>query len=101
MLFQDLHFKIELSICIFCNNIGNIRMTVNLGTNPQTRDVSAHYHFTQEMIKGELEIHYIPSLEQLVDIFTKPLGCSLFEKFRNELNIVSSKSVVPRSLILY
>lgn len=73
-------------------------MAINPEANPRTRHVVAHYHFTRERIEeGELELEYIPILEQLADIFTKPLGRSLFEKFRNEHNIVRSESVVSQS----
>lgn len=95
MLFQDIHIEVGQPICIYYDNIGSIWVAVNPGTNPCTCHVAAYYRFTREKIEnGELELKYIPTLQQLADILTKPLRRSLFEKFRNELNLVSIKSLV-------
>jgi hypothetical protein len=39
---------------------------------------------------GDIEIAYVSTKEQLVDIFTKPLDEKTFTKLRNELNILDS-----------
>ena len=33
------------------------------------------------MVNGDISIHAISTLEQLADIFTKPLGVDLFTRF--------------------
>jgi hypothetical protein len=40
--------------------------------------------------KGDIEIAYISTKEQLADIFTKPLDEKTFTKLSNELNILDS-----------
>jgi hypothetical protein len=40
--------------------------------------------------KGDIEIAYINTKDQLADIFTKPLDEKTFTKLRNELNILDS-----------
>jgi hypothetical protein len=42
--------------------------------------------------KGDIEIAYISTKEQLADIFTKPLDEKTFTKLRNELNILDSRN---------
>jgi hypothetical protein len=42
--------------------------------------------------KGDIEIAYVSTKEQLVDIFTKPLDEKTFTKLRNELNILDSQN---------
>jgi hypothetical protein len=42
--------------------------------------------------KGDIEIAYVSTKEQLVDIFTKPLDEKTFSKLRNELNILDSRN---------
>jgi hypothetical protein len=42
--------------------------------------------------KGDIEITYINTKEQLVDIFTKPLDEQTFNKLRHELNILDSRN---------
>jgi hypothetical protein len=41
---------------------------------------------------GDIEITYVSTKEQLVDIFTKPLDEKTFSKLRNELNIFDSRN---------
>jgi hypothetical protein len=54
----------------------------------------AHSHsvslFEGSPTKGDIEIAYVSTKEQLVDIFTKPLDEKTFTKLRNELNILDS-----------
>jgi hypothetical protein len=42
--------------------------------------------------KGDIEIAYINTKEQLADIFTKPLDEQTFNKLRRELNILDSRN---------
>jgi hypothetical protein len=42
--------------------------------------------------KGDIEIAYINTKEQLADIFTKPLDEQTFTKLRHELNILDSRN---------
>jgi hypothetical protein len=44
------------------------------------------------MTKGDIEIAYVSTKEQLADIFTKPLDVKTFTKLRNELNILDSRN---------
>jgi hypothetical protein len=42
--------------------------------------------------RGDIEIDYVSSKEQIIDIFTKPLDEKTFTKLRNELNILDSRN---------
>jgi hypothetical protein len=42
--------------------------------------------------KGDIEIAYVNTHNQLADIFTKPLDEKTFSKLRNELNILDSRN---------
>jgi hypothetical protein len=42
--------------------------------------------------RGDIEIAYVSTKEQLPDIFTKPLDEKTFSKLRNELNILDSRN---------
>jgi hypothetical protein len=42
--------------------------------------------------KGDIEIAYVSTKEQLADIYTKPLDEKTFTKLRNELNILDSRN---------
>jgi hypothetical protein len=42
--------------------------------------------------RGDIEIAYVSTKEQLADIFTKPLDEKTFTKHRHELNILDSRN---------
>jgi hypothetical protein len=52
------------------------------------------YHFLRDhQHRGDIEIAYINTKDQLADIFTKPLDEKTFTKLRNELNILDSRNI--------
>jgi hypothetical protein len=62
---------------------------------PTTRPVALtiRYHFLRDhQQKGDIEIAYINTKDQLADIFTKPLDEQTFNKLRHELNILDSRN---------
>jgi hypothetical protein len=50
------------------------------------RDIRCHF-LRDHQQRGDIEIAYVSTKEQLADIFTKPLDEKTFSKLRNELNI--------------
>ena len=56
-----------------------------------TKHIAIRYHFMRDhQQRGDIEIAYVSTKEQLVDIFTKPLDEKTFTKRRHELNILDS-----------
>ena len=57
----------------------------------RTKHIDIQYHFLRDhQQKGDIEIAYVSTKEQLADIFTKPLDEKTFSKLRNKLNILDS-----------
>jgi uncharacterized membrane protein len=55
--------------------------------------IAIRYHFLRDhQQRGDIEIAYVSTKEQLSDIFTKPLDEKTFTKLRNELNILDSRN---------
>jgi hypothetical protein len=60
----------------------------------KTEHIECHYHFIQKkVILEEVAILHIPSFQQQVDIFSKPLKKTKFEGLRQAIGIMS-KSLV-------
>jgi hypothetical protein len=58
-----------------------------------TKHISIRYHFLRDhQQRGDIEIAYVSTKEQLVDIFTKPLDEKTFTKLMHELNILDSRN---------
>ncbi|GJV23492.1 hypothetical protein Tco_1376187 [Tanacetum coccineum] len=74
---------------IFCNNTSAIAISNNLVLHSRTKHIDIRYHFIRDhILKGDIELHFIPTQYQLVDIFTKPLDEPTFKRLIVELDQV-------------
>jgi hypothetical protein len=78
---------------LLCDNESAIRMADNPVEHSRTKHIAIQYRFLRDhQQRGDIEIAYVSTKEQLVDIFTKPLDEKTFTKLRNELNILDSRN---------
>jgi hypothetical protein len=88
---RDYGYKFS-KVPLLCDNESAIRMADNPVEHSHTKHIAIRYHFLRDHQKGGIEIAYINTKDQLVDIFTKPLDEKTFTKLRNELNILDSRN---------
>jgi hypothetical protein len=68
-------------------------MADNPVEHSRAKHIDIQYHFLRDhQQRGDIEITYVSTKEQLADIFTKPLDDKTFTKLRNELNILDSRN---------
>jgi hypothetical protein len=78
---------------LLCDNDSAIRMVDNPVEHSRTKHIDIRYHFLRDhQQRGDIEIAYVNTKNQLADIFTKPLDEKTFSKLRNELNILDSRN---------
>jgi hypothetical protein len=81
---RDYGYKLT-KVPLLCDNESAIRMA--------DKHIAIRYHFLRDhQQKGDIEIAYVNTKEQLADIFTKPLDEQTFTKLRHELNILDSRN---------
>jgi hypothetical protein len=74
-------------------NESAIRMADNPVEHSRTKHIAIRYHFLRDhQQRGDTEIAYVSTKEQLADIYTKPLDEKTFTKLRHELNILDSRN---------
>ena len=57
----------------------------------KTKHIPIKYHFLREkVLEQKAKLEYVPSKEQVADIFTKPLPREAFKYLRQKLGVVSS-----------
>ena len=89
---RDYGYKLS-KVPLLCDNESAIRMADNPVEHSHTKHIDIRYHFLRDhQQKEDIEIAYISTHNQLVDIFTKPLDEKSFSKLRNELNILDSRN---------
>lgn len=79
---------------IFSKNYALPSPLLLLATNPvfhaRTKHIELDLHFLRDkVLQNDLSIHYIPSSDQIADIFTKHLSGSQFVNFCTKLSVVS------------
>ncbi|GJS15333.1 hypothetical protein Tco_0409805 [Tanacetum coccineum] len=71
---------------IFCDNTSAIAISNNPVLHSRTKHIDIRYHFIGDhILKGYIELHFIPIQYQLDDIFTKPLDELTFKRLIVEL----------------
>ncbi|GJT80228.1 retrovirus-related pol polyprotein from transposon TNT 1-94 [Tanacetum coccineum] len=83
----DIHYKM---VPIFCDNTSAIAISNNLVIHSRTKHIDIRYHFIRDhILKGDIELHFIPTEYQLANIFTKPLDEPTFTKLKAELGMLN------------
>jgi len=87
-LLIDLQIRSASALTIWCDNLGATYLSVNPIFHVRTKHVEVYYHFVRNRVaKKEIQIRFISSHVQLVDVLTKPLPTTLFTAFRFKLQV--------------
>nr|GEU87131.1 retrovirus-related Pol polyprotein from transposon TNT 1-94 [Tanacetum cinerariifolium] len=90
-------------IPIFCDNTSAIAILNNPVLHSRTKDIDIRYHFIRDrVLKGDIELHFIPTQYELVDIFTKPLDEPTFKRLIIELGYrgeIGAKGTLKKSCL--
>ncbi|GJX48584.1 retrovirus-related pol polyprotein from transposon TNT 1-94 [Tanacetum coccineum] len=75
---------------IFCDNTSAIAISNNPVLHSRTKHIDIRYHFIRDhILKGDIELHFVPTDLQLADIFTKPLAEPSFTRLVAELGMLN------------
>ncbi|GKD43062.1 retrovirus-related pol polyprotein from transposon TNT 1-94, partial [Tanacetum coccineum] len=76
-------------VLIFCDNTSAIAISNNRVLHSRTKHIDIRYHFIRDhILKGDIELHFVPTNLQLADIFTKPLAEPSFTRLVAELDCI-------------
>ena len=88
---QDFQIKCTPPIPIKCDNTSAISISKNHVMHSKTKNIPIKYHFLREQVlEKKVKLEYVPSKEQVADIFTKPLPREAFEYLRQKLGVFSA-----------
>jgi hypothetical protein len=76
---------------ILCDNTSAIALSKNHVFHKKNKHIDTHFHLIRELVNnGDIVLQFCGSRDQLADIFTKPLGKSVFDFQRQHLGIISA-----------
>ncbi|TFY59187.1 hypothetical protein EVJ58_g5934 [Rhodofomes roseus] len=71
------------------DNQGNIFLAVNPAVDCRTKHIEIRYHYIREFYeRGEMDIYFVASEDQLADALTKNVPFSGIEKFRSSVGMM-------------
>ena len=76
---EYLDLKYADPIPLHCDNTSAISVSKNPFLHSKTKHIPIKYHFLRDQVTNRVvQLNFIPSTEQIVDIFTKPLPNTQF-----------------------
>ncbi|GJU90189.1 hypothetical protein Tco_1302612 [Tanacetum coccineum] len=84
----------------FCDNTSAIAILNNPVLHLRTKHIDIRYHYIRDhILKGDIELHFIPTQYQLDDIFTKPLDEPTFKRLIVEPGMLNIDSKLEASVL--
>ena len=75
-------------LIINCNNQGVITLAKDNKFHTRTKHINVCYHFIREAVEdGKVAVQYIPTRDNVSDIFTKPLAKAKFQELTELLGL--------------
>jgi hypothetical protein len=72
------------------DNMGAIALTKNPHLNDRSKYIDICHHFVRDLERNRrLQVSYVPTADMVADGMTKPLQRIAFERFKDQLGIVS------------
>jgi hypothetical protein len=85
---KELYEREDAPITIHCDNQSTIALALNNKFHARTKHIDIHYHFVRSVIEnGTIDLQYIPSAENVADVFTKALPAPRFKELRKKLMV--------------
>lgn len=81
------NFKTPL---LLMDNQSAMKLIKNPQFHKRSKHIAVRYHFIRQIFEeGEFELFYVPTTEELADIFTKPVSKSIFQDMRFKTGVCS------------
>jgi hypothetical protein len=88
-ILEDVGENKKVPTIIKCDNQSSIKLENNPVYHARSKHIETHYHFVRENIQSnEIDVLYCNTNDNVVDIFTKPLGKAKFVIYRDIIGIL-------------
>jgi hypothetical protein len=89
-LLKELGIRQDSLPVLWYDNIGATYLSSNPVFHAPIKHIEVDFHFVREQVARKLlQVWFVPSKDQLADVFTKPISLPLFEECKRNLNMLS------------
>jgi hypothetical protein len=89
-ILKELHISQPRAPIFWCDNLGATYLSANPRFHALTKHIEVDFHFFREKVAmGALDVRFTASVDQVVDVFTKPVTKQLFHRSQSNLNLVA------------
>jgi Reverse transcriptase (RNA-dependent DNA polymerase) len=89
-LIHELGFDVPSPV-LWCDNLGATFLAANLIFHARTKHIELDFHFMREKVAaGTIQVRFICSKNQLVDVLTKPLSVTRFNSLKSKFTVANS-----------
>lgn len=82
-------------VILYCDNTSAINISKNPMMHKKTKHITIKYHYVRELVQDrEVNMEYINTKEQIVDIFTKALPKDAHEYLRGKQGVIPLSKVM-------
>jgi hypothetical protein len=86
IILKEMNVKVKTPSILYVDNQSAIKISENDTEHDRTKHIDIRYYFIRDLISsGEMKLRWVSTGEQLADIFTKPLGGTIFTNLRDIL----------------
>ena len=87
-LLSELQLPLAKPPLVWCDNLNTVLLSANPVLHAGTRHIELDLYFVREkVIRKEVEVRHVPSVDQLADVFKKTISSTQFIEFRHKLRI--------------
>ena len=98
-LLLELGYSYEATPIVWCDNLAAKSMAENPVYHSRTKHIGVDVHFVREKVEnGEVEIRYVPTAEQVADVFTKGLPRDRFNFLCTKLGLTEIPTSIYQQL---
>jgi hypothetical protein len=91
---EELMINIEQPIKLLIDNKSAINPAKNPIAHGKSKHIETRFHYLRDQVnKCKIKVEYCSTLNQVADIFTKPVKRAQFPKLRRELGVICFDSL--------
>lgn len=92
-LLKDLNQKMDYPIQLLCDNQSAIKLAENPVFHARTKHIEVDHHFIREkVLKGDIDLQWIDTRDQVADVFTKSLSGARLAEFCRKLKLMEAEN---------